>query len=195
MSFGTQILTYMQQQKFRIRAYNIVYIEGVDPDTFALNDDAIDLWNDTRNVIRDDGTILMSCSATTEPGLYYTDNPMNPKGAARIAFGQYLDAWTFGDHHGQDALIQCGALKVYRDANKDGFRTGDSVDEGDDFGIDQHTTCDAPPTIGRWSAGCLVGLHPETHAKFMQLCRDSGRDRFDTTVLDGSELHRCHIFD
>ncbi|MBD2771163.1 hypothetical protein [Iningainema tapete] len=193
MSAGLKILEYLQSEKFRIRAYNIVYIEGVDPDTFALNDDKIDYWNDVRCVIRDDGEILLCNQATTEPGIWYTKFPMNPGGAARIAFGQYLDAWTFGNHKGQYAIVQCGDVKVHRDFNKDGFRTGDRIDTGNWFGINQHTTSYAPETVGKWSAGCLVGRYPQSHAKFMRLCQDSGRRYFDTTVLDGSVLHQLGV--
>ncbi|MFN6572384.1 hypothetical protein [Dendronalium sp. ChiSLP03b] len=192
-NYGANILSYMQEQKFRIRAFNIVYLEGVDPDTFAVNTDRLDEWNDVRMVIRDNGEILHCVSATTEPGRYYTENPLNPNGAARIAFGQHLEAWTFGTHKGQDALVQCGAVKVHRDKNKDGFRTGDPVDVADSFGLNQHTTSNAPELVGRWSAGCLVGRYPESHTKFMQLCRDAGMRRFDTTVLDGSGLHKLGV--
>ncbi|MFN6571073.1 hypothetical protein [Dendronalium sp. ChiSLP03b] len=190
---GKKIIEYLQSQKYRIRAYNIVYIEGVDPDTFALNDDQIDYWNDVRSVIRDDGEILLCAQATTEPGLWYTKNRLNVNGAARIAFGQHLEAWTFGKHHEQDALVQCGKIKVYRDRNEDGFRTNDPIDVGEDFAINQHTTFQAPESIGKWSAGCLVGRYPQTHAKFLQLCKDSGNKVFDTTVLDGSELHKLQV--
>lgn len=189
--YANNILQYMQKQKYVITAYNIVYIEGVEPDTLALNDDTIDKWNDVRAIITDDGEWLLCAVATTEPGSWYTYQPMNPRGAARIAFGQYLDAWEFGLHgrYLQEALVQCANITVYRDKNEDGMRIGDQKDTGM-FGINQHTTIDAPSTIGHWSAGCLVGRYPSTHAKFIQLCRESGRKRFHTTVLDGTLLHK-----
>jgi hypothetical protein len=192
---GLSILKHMQTLKHRIKAHNIIYIEGVDPDTFVENSDVPDLWNDVRCVIRDDGEILLCAIATTEPGRFFTENPMNPGGAARIAFGQYLDAWTFGSHgrSRQDALVQCGEIKVCRDLNQDYRRTGDRVDCGDDFGVNQHTTVNSPNTIGQWSAGCLVGRYPQTHAKFMDLCRTSGYKTFDTTIFDGSELHELGV--
>ncbi|MDZ8140831.1 MAG: hypothetical protein RM049_37020 [Nostoc sp. DedQUE04] len=43
----------------------------------------------------------MSAEASTEPGKYYTENPMNSNGAFRIAFGNYQDAWKIGKHHEQ----------------------------------------------------------------------------------------------
>ena len=189
---GSRILDYMIQRNYRVRDFNIIYIEGVDPDTFALNNDIPDLWNDTRNVIMRGGEIVISAVATTEPGRFYSQQPMNPNGAARIKFGQFQDAWIIGKHHQQEALVQCNPIAVHRDLNKDGYRTGDNIQTGL-FGINQHTTSNGPSTIGRWSAGCLVGRYPVTHKKFIELCRRSGAKLFDTTVLDGSELHRLGV--
>lgn len=196
---GTRILDYMVSQGYRIRECNIVYIEGVEPDTFQLNDDVINKWNDTRNIILRDGTIPLSCRATTEPGTHYTNNPVNPSGAARIAFGQHKDAWSFGYHKDQKALVQVGEITVYRDFNKDGVRTGDKTDTGL-FGLNQHTTSatvsgTTPEDVGKWSAGCLVGQHAITHYNyFLPILRDFGYTRWDTTVLDGSLLHSLGIF-
>ena len=107
-----------------------------------------------------------------------------------MAFGQYLDAWRIGRHFKQDALVQCGNLKVFRDSNEDGSRAGDPVDVGDSFGINQHTTSSAPDLVGKWSAGCLVGKFPATHAKFMAICRSMGLATFDSTLIDGSDFAR-----
>lgn len=195
MNYGLNIINYLKSQNYRVKDFNIVYLEGCNPDTFELNADRLDEWNDVRMVITGEGDIKLCATATTEPGRYYTNNPLNPNGAARIAFGQYLDAWTFGIHgkSRQDALVQCGVIKVHRDLNKDGFRTNDRVYEGDGFGINQHTTSNAPDTINFWSAGCCVGKYPATHAKFMQLCRESGYKKFDTTILDAGELKKLGV--
>lgn len=210
MNFGKNILEYMKKMEFRIRALNIVYIEGVNPDTFKLNGDKFDRWNDVRMIIRDNGEILLCNSATIEPGAYYTFNRMNKKGAARIYLGennigaQYKDAWTFGLHgkSRQNALVQCGNITVSRDCNEDGTRCGDRLDTGKYFGINQHTTSWSfvkqfnfrnlndvqSKSISFWSAGCAVGLHPASHAKFMQINKDSGRKVFDSTFLAGTVL-------
>jgi hypothetical protein len=186
---GKKAIAYMKAKKYKVRALNIVYFEGLDADDMmTVNEDRLDFWNDIRSVIRDNGDVLMSCSATTEPGRYWRLNRMNPDGAAQLAFGQYLDCWEIGDHKGQDALVQCGNLTVYRDDNEDGIRSGDKVYVGDDFGINQHTTSNAPDTIGRWGAGCLVGKYPSTHAKFMAICRSMGLQTFDTTLIAASDF-------
>jgi hypothetical protein len=191
---GDRAIAYMQAKGYKIRAMNIVYFEGLDTDLATVNSDRIDYWNDVRSIITDKGDVLMAATATTESGWYYRLNAMNPGGAAQLAFGQYLDAWCIGDHHGQDALVQRGNLKVYRDLNEDGSRKGDASDVGDDFGLNQHTTTNAPETIGRWSAGCLVGKYPGTHAKFMRICRSMGSKTFDTTLIDGSDFMTNPVF-
>jgi hypothetical protein len=188
-SQGKKALKYMGSKGYKIRALNIVYFEGIDADDLkTVNNDRIDYWNDVRAIISNTGDVLMSATATTEPGWYYRLNRVNDGGAAQLAFGQYLDAWEIGDHKGQVALTQCGKLKVYRDGNEDGMRTGDPIDVGDDFGINQHTTTNAPDMVGMWSAGCLVGKYPSTHEKFIQICRSMGLNTFDSTLIDGSDF-------
>lgn len=191
---GVKALAYMVAKGYKIRALNIVYFEGLNTDLATGNGNKLNQWNDVRSIISNKGDLLLACSATTEPGDYYTYNRMNPKGVARIAFGQYLDAWEIGMHHTQPALVQCGTIRVCRDANEDGLRTGDAIDIGSDFSINQHTTgnegsSNSPEVIGRWSAGCLVGRYSATHYNtFMPICRSMGLATFDTTVIDGADF-------
>lgn len=186
---GKKAITYMRSKGYKIRALNIVYFEGLDADDLAtVNSDRIDYWNDVRSVITDDGDVILSAVATTEPGWYYRRNRLNSAGAAQLAFGQYLDAWCIGDHKGQDALVQCGELKIYRDGNEDGSRKGDPIFIGGGYGLNQHTTSNAPDLVGLWSAGCLVGKFPGTHAKFMNICRSMGLQTFDSCLVNGSDF-------
>lgn len=191
---GSKAIRYMVSKGYKVRALNIFYVEGINTDLKTLNADKLDQWNDVRSIITNAGKVLMSCSATTEPGAHYTYNRMNPGGAARIAFGQYLDAWRLGKHFQQDALIQCGSIKVYRDANEDGMRTGDALDTGDYFGVNQHTTGNSadvnpPENVDRFSAGCLVGRYPSTHYEtFLPICRSMGLKTFDTTIAPGDDF-------
>lgn len=186
---GKRLISYIKSLGYPVQAINIMYLEGVHPDTWVPNADKIDEWNDVRLLVRNTGEVLMSCSATTEPGLYYTQNPLNPNGAARIAFGYHKDAWRIGSHKGQDALVQCGAIKVHRDLNKDGKRTGDRVFVQSDMGLNMHSTgVSTPSLVGRHSAGCLVGRYLETHKKFMVTCRGMGHKTFSASVLDGSQF-------
>ena len=175
--------------------YNIVYVEGASiiANKLVVNDDAQDMWNDLR--------VLFSfengrCSAkwwvaTTEPGKFYTQKPMNPSGAARIAFGQHR-AWVEGKHQRQTALVQSSPILLHRDLNRDGLRTGDKMELCSSCGINQHTTDGKPSTIGKWSAGCLVGQDKNGHNIFMSTLRKDFRNHkgyeYVTTVLDPSKF-------
>ena len=177
---------------------NIVYVEGMDPDG-TPNDNAPNRFNDLRCLIRVvDGVprIAGAWEATTEPSRRWTQQPMNPKGAARIAFGQYK-AWAVGLHHDHEALVQVADIAVFRDANKDYLRDGDEKDVGL-FGVNQHWGYDLPSNdLGNSSAGCLVGRSTAGHREFMRLVRSDkrylvagGGYRFLTTVLPASAVRR-----
>jgi hypothetical protein len=138
------VVAAMERKRYRVDRgpgeVNIVYVEGMNPDG-SPNADEANKWNDLRLLIRFEGgepRIIGEWAATTEPGRYWTENPMNPLGAARIEFGQYK-AWQVGIHNeSHEALVQTGGpLTVCRDLNKDGQRTGDTRQTGE-FGINQH---------------------------------------------------------
>jgi peptidoglycan hydrolase-like protein with peptidoglycan-binding domain len=181
---------------------NVVYVEGLDPDG-TPNTDAPNVFNDVRFVIRVNraGTpdIVEAWEATTEPGRHYTlVEKLDPRGAARIAFGQYK-AWSVGTHmagrpSAHEALVQTESIRVHRDLNADFERTGDDVFQGM-FGVNQHWGFDLPKSdVGRASAGCLVGRTKAGHRAFMTLCKDDPRYaannsyRFLAAVLPAAAL-------
>jgi hypothetical protein len=181
---------------------NVVYVEGMDADG-AVNDDAPNVFNDLRVVLRvnraGNPEIVERWDATTEPGKYYTSvQKVDPRGAARIAFGQYK-AWSVGTHRAgtptaHEALVQTAPISVFRDLNEDFERQGDPEVEGL-FGINQHWGYDLPKSdIGRASAGCLVGRTKSGHRAFMALCRADPRYvannsyRFMTAVMPAADV-------
>lgn len=197
-----KIVDYMESKGYRVfkkpKEYNIVYVEGMNEDG-TLNSDAPNLFNDRRFVIEfrnDAPRIIGNWQATTEPGSHYTYTPMNPRGAARIMFGQYK-SWAVGIHGNSDrheALIQVAPVTVHRDFNKDFKRTNDRTDTGL-FGINQHWGYDLPVNdIGIASAGCLVGRTRKGHREFMALIKQDTRYIADnsyvfwTTILPGNEI-------
>ncbi|MCC3459818.1 MAG: hypothetical protein EAZ73_09230 [Oscillatoriales cyanobacterium] len=199
---ATKIIQYMEARKYQIfrgnRELNIVYVEGMNTDG-TLNGDEPNHFNDVRMVIEfNDKVPIVSgkWQATTEPGFYYTDNPMNPSGAARIAFGQYK-AWQVGIHgmsEPHEALVQVDWVKVHRDYNRDMLRTRDDIYEGN-FGINQHHGYDHPQNdIYTASAGCLVGRTRAGHAQFMNVIKSDRRYQadpnfiFTTTIIPGNKL-------
>jgi hypothetical protein len=181
---------------------NLVYVEGMEQDG-TPNTDAPNVFNDLRMVLRVNraGTPVIEAlwEATTEPGRHYTlIEKLDPRGAARIAFGQYK-AWSVGTHmagrpSGHEALVQTAPIRVFRDLNQDFERTGDQLFTGL-FGVNQHWGFDLPRSdIGRASAGCLVGRTKAGHRAFMALCRADPRYtannsyRFLTSVLPAASV-------
>ncbi|MEG4210407.1 hypothetical protein [Microcoleus sp. S13_B4] len=202
MQLAEKIVNYMKAKNYQLATRagekNIIYVEGMNPDG-TLNADTPNHFNDARLLlVFYDGLpqIEGAWEATTEPGYYYTDNPMNPNGAARIAFGQYR-AWQVGLHgysHPHEALIQVAPVRVYRDWNRDMMRTGDAIDEGY-FGINQHHGWGHPKNdIHKAGAGCFVGRDPDEHFDFMDRVKSDPRYIadpnfvFPTTIIPGDKL-------
>lgn len=204
--FASRLVRYMQLRNYwfaRLPGFlNIVYVEGANADG-APNADKFNVFNDRRLVFSIDNgrpTMLFNVLATTEPGLFYTENPENSLGAARIAFGQYK-SWQVGIHKlgrpgAHEALVQVADLTVHRDLNKDGKRTGDRIFVGSGFGINQHSGHNQPvDNIGKASAGCLVGQATDEHRAFMKLVKTDPRFseatrgyRFISTIIAGDDL-------
>jgi hypothetical protein len=204
-----RVIKYMVSKDYNISqekgTYNIVYIEGVDPDG-TENSDELNTFNDLRMVIQIDAMgvpkVVGKWVATTEPGTFWTENRMDEKkrGAARIKFGQYK-AWRVRAHITKSsnqfpALRQDGEVSVFRDGNEDGFRTGDFLDTGL-FGINQHHAADSPRTdIGLYGAGCLVGQMEDEHNEFMDIIMQDKRYKlnndylFETAIIAGDELNK-----
>jgi peptidoglycan hydrolase-like protein with peptidoglycan-binding domain len=202
--FAKRILRYMKRKGYWIarspNMFNIVYVEGVDSRGRLLSNTP-NYWNDRRCVIRilPGGLpeMLVNDAATTEPGRIYTLNPVNPKGAARIAFGQYK-AWRYGLHRGrQPALVQRSNVRLHRDMNMNFRRDpSDKIDIGYGYGINQHSTKFNydPLEVDEFSAGCLVGRRYNYHLSFLYIIRHDYRYvhnpnyLFMTTVINGREL-------
>lgn len=203
MTLASSIIRFMLAKKHYVARptgyLNIVYVEGMNEDG-SFNNDEFNKFNDCRMLITlQDGIpkIIGSWIGTTEPG----KRSSNPGGAARIAFGQYK-SWRVGTHGvtlsprvRHEALVQADKIKIHRDSNMDGTRTGDPVFEGNAFGINQHWGFDGDKNdIKGISTGCLVGLTKAGHRQFMQLLKSDPRYevshgyKFMTTVIAGDEL-------
>ncbi|MBV9907228.1 MAG: peptidoglycan-binding protein, partial [Hyphomicrobiales bacterium] len=198
-----KVVAYMQTKNYFICRHpdckNIVYVEGIDGDG-NLDPQTPNAFEDLRVVfsIGPDGKpLIQPWIATTAPGRPYVMNPMNPKGAARIALGQYK-SWAVGTHVGpsgndpHEALIQCAPIDVFRDSRKDFKREGSTFTGI--FGINQHWGYDQPQNdVGTASAGCLVGEKRDGHRAFMAVIKSDPRFRannaykFMTAVIPGHE--------
>lgn len=135
--------------------------------------------------------IFLGFEATTDPGLYWLNKPMNVKGTAIVKEGQYKKLWRFGLHSGYKALIQINPIKVYRDNNRDNYfnLNSDTIEEGL-FTINCHR---AHLTILQWvvekySAGCQVFRKASSFDKFYKILEESEQLTFDYTLVTEQDI-------
>lgn len=144
--------------------------------------------------------IIKVYPATTDPGQYWLENPMNPRGTAVLVPGQYRGTWKLGKHQNKyEALVQRKTVKVWRDNTKDSTIDYDSfsnINEGF-FGINIHRSnpYDKSYVVNRWSAGCQVFQSVHDFDEFMDICRRSSAlygNSFSYTLLTEQDL-REHL--
>jgi hypothetical protein len=159
---STKILELFKSKNYVITDLMIVGVEDSTADLKPLPNGTGDTFNDRLIILTKDGKALANVACTTEPGLYYTRNRLNSHGAARVAFGQYINVWSrHGQHKNQPkTLVQVNPITVVRDSDNSMTRNGADKTMSGLYGINLHTTGagpgSSPSSIGRWSAGCTV---------------------------------------
>jgi hypothetical protein len=135
--------------------------------------------------------------ATTDPGTFWLENPLDPKGTAILAQGQYADAYAIGLHRGlYPALVQVRPVTIIRDYDRNAildFLNG-RHDTGE-FGINIHRASAKGSTkyIDQYSAGCQVFENADDFGRFMALCethRDLYGNHFTYTLIDFRAVRR-----
>lgn len=191
---GKKLIRYMESKGYEVLDFNIVGLEGINPDG-TTNRDAMNDFNDTVVIVTGEGVVKDVFKATTEPGTHYTNNPLNSRGAARLALKQHINLWQFGVHKAQSpALVQAGYVALKRDSNEDGSREGERETKESGTGINCHTTGNngtdnRPAKVDRWSAGCVVIQSSKYYFEiFIPLCKASGLKLFNFTLIDGSDF-------
>ena len=133
---------------------------------------------------------------TTEPGISFMKNPSNAKGAAILVPGQYRGVYAVDLHRGKyKALCQrLGAVKVYRDNNKDDIYNLNpiKIDKGW-FGINIHRSNGTwtRETVDNYSAGCQVFSNPKDFLSFMNIIEKSKAiygNKFTYTLINEEDL-------
>lgn len=141
-----------------------------DSKPFNLNIIGIRSEDNTPNVFNDLITVswrfknnwnFLKFAATTDPGLYWLEHPMNTLGTAVLAKGQYRSSHVKRKHRGDYyAVCQKGELTVLRNG---------VPDKGKNFGINIHRANAKKESIiiDKWSAGCQVLANPHEFDLFM----------------------------
>ncbi|MGI1677571.1 MAG: hypothetical protein K6L75_02485 [Cellvibrionaceae bacterium] len=138
--------------------------------------------------------MLFCFDCTTDPGEFWLENPMNNKGAAILAPGQYLGAWKIGYHLNKyPALTQVKPMIVYRDNNKDKTLDFDVPREAGLFGINCHYAAKDKKSIfvDKFSAGCQVIADHGSFDFVLSLCHlgsKSWGNSFTYTLITEDEL-------
>jgi hypothetical protein len=137
---------------------------------------------------------------TTDPGTYWLENPLQPKGTAILAQGQYLNAYHLGMHQGKyKALVQQKPVSVIRDYDRNAwldFLNG-SKEKGL-FGINIHRALIQGKTkyIDRFSAGCQVFENTADFEHFLTMCDKHAQlhgNNFTYTLIDFRAIRRESI--
>lgn len=124
-------------------------------------------------------------SGTTDPGLYYFQNPATSKGTHIMKEGQYKGAYECGLHQGKyGALRQVGPIDFWVDEDRDKIFDKVKVAPGIMINANIHSTINksipdllAAPltdfpdreslTVYNWSAACQVVANPRKYLEFM----------------------------
>lgn len=134
--------------------------------------------------------------ATTDPGSYYREKPMNVNGTAIIIPMQHKACYKIGVHHGYEAMQQIAPMSYVRDNNKDkvldflykiaGFKTYREIGATNIH----HASNTGKSTVDyNWSAGCQVIADIKDFDKFMSIIKESvnhykNPNVFDYTLLE-----------
>ena len=130
--------------------------------------------------------------ATTDPGTFWLQNPMNEQGTAILAEGQYVNAYQIGLHRGiYKALVQTGApVTIIRDYDRNAvldFYNGNYITGY--FGINIHRADKDGSTfsVSKYSAGCQVFQNADQFEEFLKMCdyhRELYGNYFTYTLID-----------
>lgn len=146
--------------------------------------DAPDKFDDLIGLI--EGNTITWFTGTTNPGVHWLKNLLNPKGAALLKPNQYVNTWKLDLHQGKYlALCQRKNVVVYRDGDKDDFAEETAVTETGLFGINIHRANAnlVSQLVDRYSAGCQVLNNPQDFDYLIKRCKASNLKDFTYTLL------------
>src|SRR5258708_5561816 len=155
--------------------------------------DCINLFNKPQ-----EGTCqLHTFPATTDPGTYWLENPLNPQGTAILKAGQYVGSHCVGMHRSKYlALVQQRPVTVIREYDRKAVL--DLMNGKEDtglFGINIHHALATGTTkfVDKFSAGCQVFANDNDFNLFMQLAyrhRKLYGNDFTYTLIDQRAIIR-----
>ena len=167
---------------------NIVGIRSDDHTPNIFNDLEVVFWRSST------GWTSYYMKVTTDPGLYWLNNPMNVNGTAILKAGQYKGLWKLGLHQGKyEALVQKAPCTVIRDINRDGKLDFTGKEDTGIFGINNHRANEKVEStkVEKWSAGCIVIANPKDFENHMKICNFAAKNwgnSFTYTLIKEKDL-------
>ena len=137
---------------------------------------------------------VKSYAITTDPGKHYmVFELLNPDGCAILVEGQYLNIYAIRKHRGlYDAVCQTyGAVKLYRDRDKDDTYDFTNIKTDPNSGINIHKAGADTLEIGKNSAGCQVFKREADFNDFMVICNTFKSllgNKFTYTLINSNDL-------
>lgn len=137
---------------------------------------------------------------TTDPGLYYLNNPMRTDGTAILIPGQYRSCWRIGSHQGKYTALTQGTyngFKVWRDRDKNGSPNYSGKVYTDGAGINCHKAGLDSNSVGKWSAGCQVlkktaDFNELIKLAYKQIAHGMG-STFSYSLLTSEDFKECSL--
>lgn len=164
---------------------NIIGIRSPDRTSNEFNDRICVVYRDGN------GWVTRTFAATTDPGVYWREHPMNVRGTAILCPGQYRGSHVLGHHRGRyRALVQARPVKYWRDSNRDEVLDMEpGTDESGVVGLNIHRASASRRSteIGKFSAGCQVFADPDEFDLFVGLCEKAAElygPRFSYTLIE-----------
>ena len=167
---------------------NIIGVRTADMTPDKWNDFMTFSWKDAAGKWN-----FVGFEATTDPGLFYLNNPRNVKGVGILVPDQYINIWQWAmGHNGYMQFLQLGGpVKAYRDNNRDSYFDMDpkKIDTGY-FGMNGHR---AHPTVkqqivDKYSEMCQVIRSAEAWKKVEKIQSENIQKFYSYTLLTESEI-------
>lgn len=180
---------YFIKGKYNLNIIGIRNLLNGNKQDNTFNDAIVCIYKDDNDV-----WIKNIWECTTDSGITGLYTPTNKKGCAILVPGQYRGVFQIAYHQGKyPALCQRGKLKVYRDNNKNNTLDFDinTIEEGEDFGINIHKAGKDSQIINNWSLGCQVYKKEDNFNEFMKLCYKSEElygKKFTYTLITTDDL-------
>lgn len=184
----------------RLREIRLLYrnhgaeLQGVN--ILGLRDESNmrnDIYNDYIIAHNDHESYMFN--ATTDPSVFFTNNPMVDGGCAHLCYGFYKNAYIIGIHakgkpYQHEALVQRGnKVKIWRDKNKNFEQDEDEKVEEGYFGANIHKNLSSQTNILYSSALCQVIQYVNDFGYFMQFIKQHKQKYFSYLLINIKEIN------